>query len=246
MHVISNTCAHVARAHTHKHIHTHTHTHTCTGAPTTYGWVDLAEQTEVSKAFGGNKAQVVALDALTKTFAPYDGPVTAEDLKDWAETFRGRLESDMDPLAGPLTFVREARASGSWRQWLRQLTPHLMTTIAVVAAWLLWYALHSLWSDLKMTGKKDKLKKVIEKGRAKIVEGETRKLSKWEVLEKQNSEARDKKRMVEEERCIYIYVHVYICMYIYVYMYKDVKRLAIEAEAAADVLCVYICMHNIC
>mmetsp|Transcript_47478 Transcript_47478/g.69593 ORF Transcript_47478/g.69593 Transcript_47478/m.69593 type:complete len:754 (+) Transcript_47478:88-2349(+) len=182
-------------------------------APTTYGWVDLAEQTEVSKAFGGNKAQVVALDALTKTFAPYDGPVTAEDLKDWAETFRGRLESDMDPLAGPLTFVREARASGSWRQWLRQLTPHLMTTIAVVAAWLLWYALHSLWSDLKMTGKKDKLKKVIEKGRAKIVEGETRKLSKWEVLEKQNSEARDKKRMVEEER--------------------DAKRLAIEAEAAA-------------
>jgi hypothetical protein len=38
------------------------------------------------------------------------------NVRELAETFRGRLESDMDPLAGPLTFSRESRPSLSWRQ----------------------------------------------------------------------------------------------------------------------------------
>jgi len=182
-------------------------------APTTFGWADLSAQPALAKAFGGNKATFVALDALTKTFAPYEGAVNAEDLREWAETFRGRLESDMDPLAGPLTFTRESRPGASWRQSLRHLTPHLMTVIAVVAAWLLGYAMHNLWLDLKSSGKKDKLRKIIDKGRAKITEGETRKLTKWELLDRQSQEAKDKKRLAEEE--------------------KEAKRAAIEAEAAA-------------
>jgi len=50
---------------------------------------------------------VIALDALTRTYAAYDGAMTPTNLLDWAETFRGRMESDMDPLATPLAFARK-------------------------------------------------------------------------------------------------------------------------------------------
>ena len=51
--------------------------------------------------------QVIALDALTRTYAAYDGAMMPTNLLDWAETFRGRMESDMDPLATPLAFARK-------------------------------------------------------------------------------------------------------------------------------------------
>jgi len=182
-------------------------------APTSFGWIDLSSHPGVARALGGNKATLIALDALTKTYAAYDGTFKASDLMEWAETFRGRLESDMDPLAGPLMFSRESRPRMSWRQSLRVVTPYLMTLIALVAAWLLWYALHNLWADLRMSGKREKLKKIIDKGRAKVLEGETRKLTKWEQLEKQNQDARERKRLADEE--------------------KEARRIALEKEAAA-------------
>ena len=43
----------------------------------------------------------------------------------------------------------------------------------------------NLWTDLRMTGMSNKRKKIIDKSRAKLIEGETRKLTKWEQLEKQ-------------------------------------------------------------
>lgn len=181
--------------------------------PTAFTWADLSVHSSLRKAFGGSKASVVAVDAKTKTFAPYDGQMTPTELKDWAETFRGRLESDMDPLAGPMAFKREWRARWSWRQLLRNMTPHLMTFIALVAAWLLWYAMQNLWSDWRSSTKSKKTREAIFKGRAKLLEGETRKLSKWEQLEKQNAEARERKRQAEEE--------------------KEAKRQALEQASAA-------------
>jgi hypothetical protein len=180
--------------------------------PTAFTWADLSVHSSLRKAFGGSKATVVAVDAKAKTFAPYDGHMTPVELRDWAETFRGRLESDMDPLAGPMTFKREWRPRWSWRQLLRNMTPHLMTFIALVAAWLLWYAMQNLWSDWRSSSKSKKTREAIFKGRAKLLEGETRKLSKWEQLEKQNAEARERKRQAEEE--------------------KEAKRQAVEHAAA--------------
>lgn len=180
---------------------------------TAFTWVDLSVHAKLSKAFGGSKASVVAVDAKSKTFAPYDGQMTPEELRDWAETFRGRLESDMDPLAGPLAFEREWRPKTSWKHVLRDATPHLMTVIAAVAVWLLWYAIYNLWCEWHETRKSKRTREAIFKGRAKILEGETRKLSKWEQLEKQNAEARERKRQAEEER--------------------EAKRAALEQAAAA-------------
>jgi len=182
-------------------------------APTAFAWADMSAQPGLVRSLGGNKAKVVALDALTRTYAAYDGSLTPKDLLEWAETFRGRLESDMDPLAAPLSFAREARPRRSLQQMLRHVMPHLMTVIAALAAWLLWYAMSNLWTDLRMTGMSNKRKKIIDKSRAKLIEGETRKLTKWEQLEKQNLEAKEKKRKAEEER--------------------ESKRLAAEEAAAA-------------
>ena len=43
----------------------------------------------------------------------------------------------------------------------------------------------NLWTDLRTSGQRNKLKKIIDKERAKLLEGENRKLTKWEQLEKQ-------------------------------------------------------------
>jgi hypothetical protein len=180
---------------------------------TAFTWVDLSVHTKLRKVFGGSKASLVAVDAKAKKFAPYDGQMTPEDLRDWAETFRGRLESDMDPLAGQLAFEREWRPKLSWKQMLREASPALLTIITLLAVGLLGYAVMNLWADWHDSKKSERTRQAIFKGRAKILEGETRKLSKWEQLEKQNAEAREKKRQAEEER--------------------EARRLAVEQAAAA-------------
>ncbi|KAJ1490838.1 hypothetical protein T484DRAFT_1934409, partial [Baffinella frigidus] len=116
-------------------------------SPSAFAWVDLARQPGVKAALAGAGAhKVVAVDAAAGTFVPYDGEMDAASLVAWQHTFRSRGEGDFDPLAGSMTFSPESRYV-NYRHRVREFTPQLMSLVAVIAVYLLWFAAHTIYKD---------------------------------------------------------------------------------------------------
>lgn len=168
-----------------------------------FATADLSREPSLRKALGGRgSARVVALDAKAGTFMPMDdsaGPLDPAALVTWAQGLSMRMDGDFDQLAAPL-----ALRPGPW-QWkvkgvLRAWTPQMMSAVAVLASGLLLYALHNLYVDLKSNRARDRNAKVVVKARAKAMESEKAKLSKWESIEKQNRQAASRKKAEQEEQ----------------------------------------------
>mmetsp|Transcript_12994 Transcript_12994/g.25950 ORF Transcript_12994/g.25950 Transcript_12994/m.25950 type:complete len:781 (+) Transcript_12994:66-2408(+) len=168
---------------------------------TAFAWVDLATQPGLRKALARRAAvKVVALDAKTETLMPFEGAdMLPETLVSWSQGFGNRMEGDFDHLAGPLTLTPES-PHFNWKTYLRSITQHMMTTVAVLATCLLWYAVQNLIVDMRENRNRERNVKSIGKARAKALESEKMKLSKWETIEKQNKEAAAKKKQEAEDK----------------------------------------------